>query len=83
MGLKLKRKAGQSIIVSNEIVITISEVRKNIVCIDIEGPREIPAGRFETHINIDKNRCLACWFYDCRCGKPETPVDENQILDKK
>jgi len=69
MGLHIKRRNGESIIISDEIVVTIKEIKgRNEVAISIHGPKSILVRRFEAHQNYDKDRCPNCDFYTCRCG---------------
>lgn len=68
MALHLKRRVGESIIISDELVVTIKEVKgRNEVAISIHGPKSIIVRRFESHVNIDKIRCPNCDFYACIC----------------
>jgi len=50
--LVLSRKQGQSIVIGNDIVITVKEIRGRNVRLAIETPRNIPVNRMEIHMEI-------------------------------
>lgn len=47
--LVLSRKQGQSIVIGDEIVVTVLEVRGDQVRLGIEAPRELPVNRREIY----------------------------------
>lgn len=52
--LALTRKKGESIIVNNDIEISILELRGDQVKIGIKAPKEIPVYRKEVYLQIQK-----------------------------
>ena len=52
--LALTRKKGESIIVNNDIEISILELRGDQVKIGIKSPKEIPVYRKEVYLQIQK-----------------------------
>ena len=52
--LALTRKKGESIIVNNDIEISILELRGDQVKIGISAPREVPVYREEVYLQIQK-----------------------------
>lgn len=58
--LVLSRKQGQSIVVGNDIVITVKEIRGKTVRLSIETPAGVPVFREEIHKEIlEENRRAA------------------------
>lgn len=48
MGLKINRKVGQSVLIGEDVVVTIEQVHGNhLVTLDIEAPRSISIHREE------------------------------------
>lgn len=54
--LIFSRKLDESIIINNNIKITIVSLEDNRVKIGIDAPREIPVHRTEIHNKINKNK---------------------------
>ena len=52
--LVLSRKSGQQIVIADNIVITVVEIRSDKVRLGIEAPREIPVHRKEVFEAIEK-----------------------------
>ncbi len=50
--LVLSRKKNESIVINDEIVITVVEVRGDKVRLGIQAPREVPVHRSEVHAAI-------------------------------
>ena len=57
--LVLSRKKNESIVIDDNIVITVVEVRGDKVRLGIEAPREIPIHRSEVHAAIQNERSAA------------------------
>ena len=58
--LVLSRKKGESIVIGNDIVVTIKEIRGRNVRLAIDTPRNIPVNRMEIHMEImEENRRAA------------------------
>ncbi len=58
--LVLSRKQGQSIVVGNDVVITVKEIRGRTVRISIDTPEGVPVYREEIHKEIvEENRRAA------------------------
>lgn len=53
--LVLSRKCEQKIVINDEIVITVVEIRGDKVRIGIEAPPEVPVHRREVYDAIQKN----------------------------
>lgn len=54
--LVLSRKKNESIIIDDNIVITVVEIRGDKVRLGIEAPREVPIHRSEIHAAIQKEQ---------------------------
>ena len=52
--LALTRKKGESLIINNNIEITILEVRGDQIKVGIDAPREVPIYRKEVYIQIQE-----------------------------
>jgi carbon storage regulator len=50
--LVLSRKQGQSIVIGNDIIITVKEIRGRNVRLSMETPKGIPVNRMEIHKEI-------------------------------
>jgi carbon storage regulator len=78
--LVLSRKQGQSIVIGNEIVVTVREIRGRNVRIAIETPHGIPVHRLEIHQEIvEENRraaAAAIGQLDIRLDGTRLVVDE-------
>jgi len=57
--LVLSRKKNESIVISNDIVITVVEIRGDKVRLGIEAPKEIPVHRSEVKDAIDRDAAKA------------------------
>lgn len=57
--LVLARKPGQSIVIGENIVVTVLEVRGDQVRLGIEAPRELPVNREEIHALIRAENAAA------------------------
>jgi carbon storage regulator len=53
--LVLSRKKNESIIINDDIVVTVVEIRANKVRLGIEAPREVPVHRREVYDAIKKS----------------------------
>ena len=58
--LVLSRKKNESIVIDDDIVITVVEVRGDKVRLGIEAPREIPVHRSEIHAQITRAQETEC-----------------------
>jgi carbon storage regulator len=54
--LVLTRKCGQSLVIGNEIVVTLVRVRKGCVRVAIDAPRDVPVHREEVHRALEAER---------------------------
>lgn len=54
--LVLSRKAGESIVIDEQITITVVAIRGDKVRLGIQAPREMPVHRSEIQTLIDKER---------------------------
>jgi carbon storage regulator len=54
--LVLSRKQNESIIINDDIVVTVVEIRANKVRLGIEAPREVPVHRREVYDAIKKSK---------------------------
>lgn len=52
--LVLSRKEGQQILVGEEVVLTITQIRGNRVKVGISAPREVPVKRVESLESADE-----------------------------
>lgn len=50
--LVLSRKKGESIVIGNDIIVTVKEIRGRNVRLAIDTPRNIPVNRMEIHMEI-------------------------------
>lgn len=53
--LALSRKVGESIVIDNDIEVTVLEVKGDVVKIGIEAPKSIPIYRKEIYIQIQES----------------------------
>ncbi len=54
--LILTRKIGETLIIKNDIIITILSIKGNQIRIGIEAPKDIPIYRKEIYIKIIKDK---------------------------
>lgn len=54
--LVLSRRPGTSIVINNEIVVTIIEVKGDKVRVGVEAPSNIPVHRYEVQQEVDRER---------------------------
>ena len=52
--LALTRKKGESLVVNNNIEITVLEIRGDQIKIGIQAPKEVPTYRKEVYVQIQK-----------------------------
>jgi carbon storage regulator len=52
--LVLARKLNESIIIGDNVLITIVEIRENLVRLGVEAPREIRVDRLEVRAQVDR-----------------------------
>ena len=52
--LALTRKKGESLVVNNNIEITVLEIRGDQIKIGIQAPKEVPVYRKEVYLQIQK-----------------------------
>jgi carbon storage regulator len=57
--LVLSRRIGESVVVGNNVVVTILEVRGDLVRVGIEAPRDVPVHRREVFEAIEAANRLA------------------------
>ena len=71
--LVLSRKQGQSIVIGNEIVVTVKEIRGRTVRISVATPDGVPVYREEIHREImeeNKRAAAAATLVDERLSAP-------------
>lgn len=54
--LVLSRRVGESVVIGNDVVVTVLEVRGDVIRVGIEAPREVPVHRSEVHQAIAATR---------------------------
>jgi len=69
--LVLSRKKNESIVINDEIVITVVEVRGDKVRLGIQAPRDVPVHRSEVHAAIHGEMP--------ECETPELPSDSSEV----
>jgi carbon storage regulator len=47
--LVLTRKKSEAIVIGDDIVITVSEIRGNKVCLGVDAPKDVPVHRHEVY----------------------------------
>lgn len=52
--LVLTRRAGESIVIGNEVTVTVLEVRGDQVRIGIDAPRDVPVHREEVYVQVQQ-----------------------------
>jgi carbon storage regulator len=58
--LALSRKLGESIIINDDIVITVLDISKDQIKIGIEAPKSVPIHRKEVYLQIqEENKAAA------------------------
>lgn len=57
--LALSRKKGESLVLNNNIEITVLEIRGDQVKIGIKAPKEVPVYRKEVYAQIEENNKAA------------------------
>ena len=65
--LLLARKAGQSVVIDGNIRVTVDRIRRRVVRLKVEAPREIRVDREEV------------WNRH-RCEKPTRPGKQNTVV---
>ncbi len=71
--LVLSRKSGQQIVIADNIVITVVEIRSDRVRLGIEAPREIPVHRkevFQAIEQAEREEARGASDRDARGAKP-------------
>ena len=58
--LALTRKKGESLVVNNNIEITVLEIRGDQIKIGISAPKNVPVYRKEVYLQIQKENELGC-----------------------
>ncbi|MCP4606265.1 MAG: carbon storage regulator [Proteobacteria bacterium] len=84
--LVLSRKQGQSIVIRNDIVITVKEIRGKTVRLSIQTPDKVPVYREEIHREIvEENRraALAATAIDERLTAPSLLIEDNEPTGKE
>ena len=56
--LVLSRKKGESIVISDSIVVTVVDLRNGKVRLGVEAPREVPVHRKELYDKINSQESL-------------------------
>lgn len=51
--LVLSRRVGESVVIGNDVVVTVLEVRGDIIRIGVDAPREVPVHRSEVFEAIE------------------------------
>lgn len=64
--LVLSRKAGESIVIGNDVVITILEVRGGQIRIGVDAPRNLPVHRAEIYEQVQAENRAAVASTDLR-----------------
>ena len=54
--LALTRKKGESLVINNDIEITILEIRGDQIKLGVSAPKEVPIYRKEVYTQIQENR---------------------------
>lgn len=54
MGLKLRRRIGEKLFIDGNIVVTLLEIRRNQVQLQIDAPDDISIDREEIHLRKQK-----------------------------
>ena len=58
--LVLSRRIGDSVVIGEDVVVTVLEIRGDVVRIGIDAPREVPVRRQELLVELaDSNRAAA------------------------
>lgn len=72
MGVVLSRKKNESIVINDDIIITVVEIRGDKVRLMIEAPREVPFHRKEVYDAIRRNEAAAkLTSQEPQSGSPE------------
>ena len=51
--LVLSRRVGESVVIGNDVVVTVLEVRGDIIRLGVDAPREVPVHRSEVFEAIE------------------------------
>ena len=57
--LILSRRAGESIVIGNEVVVTVLDVRGDQIRIGVQAPREVQVHREEVHQQVKRENAQA------------------------
>ncbi len=57
--LVLSRRIGESVVIGNDVVVTILEIRGDIIRVGIQAPRDVPVHRQEVFEAIEEANRLA------------------------
>ena len=67
--LVLSRRPGESVMVGHDVVITVLEVRGDVVRVGIKAPREVQVHREEVYLELQKaNQAAAAGASDTAAG---------------
>lgn len=55
MSLVLARRVGQSIVIGDDIKITVTEIRSGVVKFSLDAPADVPIWRDEVAARMDKS----------------------------
>lgn len=72
--LVLSRKKDESIVIDDNIVITVVEIRGDKVRLGIQAPREVPIHRSEIHAAIQNEQAAASQSKD-----DSTPISQTEL----
>lgn len=79
--LVLSRKQGESIIIGNDIVVTVLEVRPDHIRLGIDAPRSVSVHREEVYLEVMRENAAAVASADRdspvlrRARKPQAPSE--------
>jgi len=67
--LVLTRRAGESVMVGDDVVVTVLEVRGDVIRLGVQAPRSVPVHREEVYRELQQSNQEAASASEARYGR--------------